>query len=835
MATVQTLPLTRDPNNKSINPFFPPSSVESSGCIMGSVGSLIENPDVSPTKSSRAVPQVPERQSNGLLKKGFNQRELLNYLNITKKESKGGKHIISGTSSIKREHSSEEENVYAKVYHKDGKEVDMGKNSLPIGGKFDKGEFGQTQGEFGQTQGEFSQTQGEFGQTQGEFGQTQGEFGQTQGEFSQTQGEFSQTQGEFSQTQGEFGQTQGEFGQTQGEFGQTQGEFGQNLPRFRPSAFKPVTPKNFSSVQNLYVSKTEELTYSSKPASKSLSTSSSSSSPSRGATSANKGVLATPRALSQEAEETASDSGHNSMSSLPPYRPPYRPHLAHISASMGHIDHIGSLDRTSLGLGGGSGPAGRSMATLGRLQGYSSGSEAPPPYELSLSLEEVVRELEDRLQEKEHELRQMRRNLDESEDAIAQVFEGKQRLWEKEMAELKQLYATKLRQVSQQAQRAQRALQLQLYKAQQERGRLQDELQTLRVECQSLQNRGATASSHELQPQLEETQWEDPHRTTTEQCSVGHPLVLHQWSQDADHRTLTTGRCPQDTAHRTQPTGRCPQDADHRTLPRGRCPQEAAHRTLPTERCPQNAAHRTLTTGGSPQEAAHRTLLTGRCSQDAAHRTLPTGRIRLNSFGCPSHAVPAVLVSTPCVLQVCQKAGEISLLKQQLRDSQAEVTQKLSEIFLLKTQLRETRGEMRTRDGQIDLLQLALQAERRKGTAYEDGQTQESRSASGVTEERLRAELLLERRQSEAQASAFEAERSTWQLEKEKVIRYQRELQASYLEMYRKNESLESELRMLRGGGAGAGGARDGGTASAEEEGPPSGLPWIERIESSEI
>uniref|UniRef100_A0A8B9KGB8 NEDD4 binding protein 3 n=1 Tax=Astyanax mexicanus TaxID=7994 RepID=A0A8B9KGB8_ASTMX len=442
-----------------------------------------------------------------------------------------------------------------------------------------------------------------------------------------------------------------------------------------PSAFKPVTPKNFSSVQNLYPSKPEDLGSSSKTATKSL---------------ANKGVLATPRALSQEGEETASDSGHNSMSSLPPYRPPYRPHLSHISASMGHIDHIGSLDRASLGSGGGGGPAGRSMATLGRLQCYSTGSEAPPPYELSHSLEEVVRELEERLQEKEHELRQMRRNLDESEDAIAQVFEGKQRLWEKEVTELKQLYATKLRQVSQQSQRAQRTLQLQMYKVQQERSRLQDELQALRLECQSLKKNGAAASSHELHPELEETQWE-----------------------------------------------------------------------------------------------------------------------------------------------VCQKTGEISLLKQQLRDSQAEVTQKLSEIFLLKTQLRESRGEVKDRDRQLDLLQLALQSERRKGGAFDDGQPTQESQQSRATEERLRAELLLERRQSEAQASAFEAERNTWQLEKEKVIRYQRELQASYLEMYHKNESLERELMLLRGGVGGA--DANGGGASEEEEKQPSGLPWIERIESSEI
>lgn len=141
MATVQALPLTRDPS-KSISAIYPASSLASANCVMGSVGSLIEKHDSkhdsSPTPGNKAVPQVPQRQSNGQNRKGFSQRELLNYLNITKKEPKAGKHIVYGNSSIKREHSREEENLYAKVYHKDGKEVDLGKNSLPIGGKFDK-------------------------------------------------------------------------------------------------------------------------------------------------------------------------------------------------------------------------------------------------------------------------------------------------------------------------------------------------------------------------------------------------------------------------------------------------------------------------------------------------------------------------------------------------------------------------------------------------------------------------------------------------------------------------------------------------------------------------
>lgn len=96
---------------------------------------------------------------------------------------------------------------------------------------------------------------------------------------------------------------------------------------------------------------------------------------------------------------------------------------------------------------------------------------------------------------------------------------------------------------------------------------------------------------------------------------------------------------------------------------------------------------------------------------------------------------------------------------------------------------------------------------------------------------------------------AFDEERQTWQTEKDKVIRYQKELQASYLEMYHRSEALERELHQLRAGrerGAG-GGSRNGtleeeapelrseGWSEEQEDRPSPGLPWIERIESSEI
>lgn len=46
------------------------------------------------------------------------------------------------------------------------------------------------------------------------------------------------------------------------------------------------------------------------------------------------------------------------------------------------------------------------------------------------------------------QVQHMRRNLDQSEAAIIQVFEEKQRVWERQMDELRQNYASRLQQVN---------------------------------------------------------------------------------------------------------------------------------------------------------------------------------------------------------------------------------------------------------------------------------------------------------------------------------------------------------------------------------------------------
>lgn len=215
------------------------------------------------------------------------------------------------------------------------------------------------------------------------------------------------------------------------------------------------------------------------------------------------------------------------------------------------------------------------------------------------------------------------------------MFEGKQRLWEKEVEELKGLYAAKLRQVSQHAQRLQRSFQLQLLKAEQEKNRLQEELDNLKREM----SQEAAPMPKPTSPTLEETQWE-----------------VRPW-QDRE--------------------------------------------------------------GMNRQDNSISSLFFLFSLKPKSHRA----RAPQNVF---------------FLSQVCQKSGEISLLKQQLRDSQAEVTQKLSEIFKLKTQLRETRAELRNRESQLDALQLVLQGTRcerfSSPAAWENGKgAEENPSAGGVT------------------------------------------------------------------------------------------------------
>ncbi|XP_033016897.1 leucine zipper putative tumor suppressor 3-like [Lacerta agilis] len=482
-----------------------------------------------------------------------------------------------------------------------------------------------------------------------------------------------------------------------------------NEPLVRPSAFKPVVPKNFHSMQNLCPPQNNGISETRKTLNHTNSNSPSTvksgmEKPSHNRTTNQAGGL--------------SDSGRNSLTSLPTYGTGYSQHIGPMSASTSHINRIGTtyVDKNIVGYNG------ISTSDSGRSSSKSTSSfsrlnhlnETMPFH--SPSTDDIIQDLEDRLWEKEQEVLQMRRNLDKSEAAIYQVFEEKQKIWEREMEDLRQNYANKLQQVSKKAQRAQQALQLQIFKLQQEKKKLQDDVGQLLQQREELEKKFVAFKKEQAEflPKIEETKWE-----------------------------------------------------------------------------------------------------------------------------------------------VCQKAGEISLLKQQLKDSQSDVSQKLNEIVGLRTQLKEgksflrekeeqilnlkdsystksvsleiSEGELQRKMGEVQMLrekldQCELEVSNLKQTLTSLGgahghfsaelaeklardplacesdeakmkrQSEENFNALKKEVERLQAEVKAERQQREQQVMDFEEERRTWQEEKEKVIKYQKQLQLNYVEMYQKNQILEHKV-----------------------------------------
>uniref|UniRef100_A0A673IVZ5 Leucine zipper putative tumor suppressor 3-like n=1 Tax=Sinocyclocheilus rhinocerous TaxID=307959 RepID=A0A673IVZ5_9TELE len=201
--------------------------------------------------------------------------------------------------------------------------------------------------------------------------------------------------------------------------------------------------------------------------------------------------------------------------------------------------------------------------------------------------------------------------------------------------------------------------------------------------------------------------------------------------------------------------------------------------------------------------------------------------------------------------ELCQKAGEISLLKQQLRESQNEVTQRAGEMVALRGQLKELKGQMKEREETMIGLKdsytnksrelercegelkrtltevplpidsfLSLQSDEAKAQRQEAGELRRQL-------ERLQGELHLERQQRERQTLTFAQERHTWQDEKERVLKYQAQLQLSYVETLQRNQALEERVGQL-------------GAKLGISPGSPLAPPWpgpsrLERIESTEI
>ncbi|KAL7981449.1 hypothetical protein Chor_002345 [Crotalus horridus] len=414
-----------------------------------------------------------------------------------------------------------------------------------------------------------------------------------------------------------------------------------------------------------------------------------------------------------------SDSGRNSMSSLPTHSTASSYQLDPLITPVGPISRFGgsahnitqcailqesnmmSLKALSFSDGG------TKILNPGKSSTHPHMTENSVCVRSPISTEEsAIKELEQKLMEREGELQELQCSFEEKEIISCQNYEENQRRCREEMEGLKQKCNSRLKQTSQKNQRAQQLLQLQVFQLQQEKKQLREELSNLMKEQDLLENKLRTYEKEKttFAPALEETQWE-----------------------------------------------------------------------------------------------------------------------------------------------VCQKSGEISLLKQQLKESQAEVNSKTNEVLNLKAQLKDVRAKMELMEMKIQDLEDSLHAKpmelevcenelQRKKNESEllrekvnllEQEIAELRTeltilreemkcgvaSMGLEEsmaedaqvlwreiEKLKKELQEEQDSNKQITVSFQQERQTWKEEKEKVIQYQKQLQQSYLHMYKRNQNLEQMLQQLAAG-----------------------------------
>lgn len=143
-------------------------------------------------------------------------------------------------------------------------------------------------------------------------------------------------------------------------------------------------------------------------------------------------------------------------------------------------------------------------------------------------------------------------------------------------------------------------------------------------------------------------------------------------------------------------------------------------------------------------------------------------------------------------------------MKTQLKDSQGDQTTRGHELLHLRAQVRQYQQEVERRRAEISSMH-DLTAQLRRETADLRTQLDQSHQAQNQDQEmahvaeKTRLELDALKREKENQRKLFEEERARWVEEKERVIRYQKQLHHNYVSMLSRNRQLEEEVARLTG------------------------------------
>ncbi|KAG7489756.1 hypothetical protein JOB18_019747 [Solea senegalensis] len=441
---------------------------------------------------------------------------------------------------------------------------------------------------------------------------------------------------------------------------------------------------------------------------------------------------------------TLSDSGRNSMSSLPTHS-----NSGSLSASTGPVSQSDGTSAPTNSLGKelqpslpswvkGSGAdldcSYRTVLNTAALAAKVNAGSPPSAHEPGplcetaggirspiTTDESLIERLEQRLLERESELQELQVSFEEKEVDTCQLFEERQKYCSEEMEGLKQRCSTKLRQVSHMAAKTQQALQLQVSQLQAEKERLQDNVSKLTRERDhiNLKLRSYENESTHLAPTLEETQWEVCQKT-------GEISLLKQQLRDSQA------------------------DVNHKL-------------------------NEIVSLRVSLKENAAKMEMLERQNKD-----------------CEDKLRSRTVEAEVCQNELQRKKNEADFLREKVGKLEKDIQEMKQDLAKAKEERLQHAGAQSQASER--LIQGSDSPVQRQG---EENREDISTEALHREVERLKRQLREEKDTQEKQASSFEQERKTWNKEKDKVIKYQKQLQVNYLQMHKKNQDLERILKEL--------------------------------------
>ncbi|XP_026177565.1 leucine zipper putative tumor suppressor 1 [Mastacembelus armatus] len=447
---------------------------------------------------------------------------------------------------------------------------------------------------------------------------------------------------------------------------------------------------------------------------------------------------------------TLSDSGRNSMSSLPTHST-----SGSLSASTGPVSHseVSSAPANNLSKGAqpnlppwvnGNGAnldcsyrSGLNCPGLAPKDNEDIGIpvSADEPSPLSETAggirspittdESLIERLEQRLLERETELQELQVSFEEKEADTCQLFKERQRYCAEEMEGLKQRCSTKLRQASQMAAKSQQALQLQVSQLQAEKERLQEDVSKLTREKNllELRLRSYEKESTQLAPTLEETQWEVCQKT-------GEISLLKQQLRD------------------------CQADVNHKL----------------------------------------NEIVSLRVS--LKENTTKMEMLEKQNKDCEDKLHTRTIEVEVCQNELQRKKNEADLLREKVGKLEKDIQGMKQDLATAKEQRLQHGLHLEAR-ATTQLLERLIQGS--DSPTQSQGENKEHMSTEPLQREveRLKQQLREEKDAQERLANSFEQERQTWNKEKNRVIKYQKQLQINYLQMHKKNQDLERILKEL--------------------------------------